>query len=157
MVEDKLPLGLVRDPSNPLLLGRLKELETFDFSAPRRHASTRLGWDEATALDVELRTKQYMALGFLDMGESHVPEVDADEFWHSMMLHTRWYHAFCQVVFGEYFHHTPGEPGGIDEGRRDRSLAGVHQWFGERAVNLTINCRACQPLFTAKPGLAPRL
>lgn len=33
------------------------------------------------------------------------PLLILDEIWHTFILHTQDYHAFCQDFFGEYFHH----------------------------------------------------
>ena len=159
MVQYEMPLSLVLDPGNLHLIKRLQELEAYDFSVVRRHVSERLKWDESRAKEAELRTKQFMALSFLDMGEAHAPEADVDEFWHAMVMHTRWYHAFCDLIFGEYYHHEP-EPAGasLDHERRERSVASMVRWFGDRpGFGLIMDCRRCQPLLAARPGLAPRL
>jgi len=158
MVHSDMPLSLVRDPGNPHLIKRLQELEAYDCSVVRLHVAERLKWDESRAKEAEFRTKQFMALSFLDMGEAHAPEADVDEFWHGMVMHTRWYHAFCDLIFGEYYHHMP-EPAGaaLDEERRERSVVAASLWFGERrGFDMIMNCRRCQPMFTARPGLAPR-
>jgi len=38
-----------------------------------------------------------------------MPSRAVDEAWHEFILDTRTYTGFCEVVFGEYLHHTPDE------------------------------------------------
>lgn len=38
-----------------------------------------------------------------------MPSQVADDAWHAMILHTRYYQDFCNKAFGRFLHHTPAE------------------------------------------------
>jgi hypothetical protein len=38
-----------------------------------------------------------------------MPSQVADDAWHALILHTRYYQDFCQKAFGRFLHHTPAE------------------------------------------------
>jgi hypothetical protein len=40
----------------------------------------------------------------------HEGMVVMDEFWHTFILHTRDYEAFCKEYLGSFIHHTPSVP-----------------------------------------------
>lgn len=54
--------------------------------------------------------RQYASACALEGLESGVamPSKAVDELWHQLMLHSRFYHEFCQEAFGGYLHHEPG-------------------------------------------------
>lgn len=35
------------------------------------------------------------------------PKKELDEPWHFLILHTKYYHAYCLENFGKFIHHTP--------------------------------------------------
>lgn len=61
------------------------------------------------------------ALGFLKFGADHPdqsfsPSPLVDIGWHTFILYTREYMAFCQRVAGAYIHHSPNDiPGAVYE------------------------------------------
>lgn len=42
---------------------------------------------------------------------------DADEVWHLHILDSQKYARDCETIFGSYFHHIPGRPGGPSYGK----------------------------------------
>lgn len=38
-----------------------------------------------------------------------MPSQVADDAWHALILHTRYYQDFCSKAFGRFLHHTPAE------------------------------------------------
>ena len=38
-----------------------------------------------------------------------MPSQVADDAWHALILHTRYYQDFCDKAFGRFLHHTPAE------------------------------------------------
>jgi hypothetical protein len=56
-----------------------------------------------------LALKQYYGICFLDPNVHAVSDV-VDPFWHSHILHTVQYNAFCDRLIGKYMHHFPHDP-----------------------------------------------
>jgi hypothetical protein len=98
-------LGLIKRPHEEALAG-IQRLADYDLSNIRRDVGVKLGWSPRKCALVEREVKQFMALFFLDKGRAHSPTAEVDEFWHRMILHTRWYAGFCDAVFGTFFHHS---------------------------------------------------
>ena len=151
------PLGLTRDPGNPKTIEKLRQLEGYDMG-PIRKLLVRDGWDEKNTKEVELRTKRFLALVFLDPGEVHTPAYGGvDEFWHQMIVYTPWYHEFCHAVFGEYLHHIPdpelSESGAKDGGKRTAELRAY--WFGEKTTEALLIPPPCRVPRNIPPDWAP--
>lgn len=144
-METELPIGLKVNPNNEKLLKVLIKLENYDFSSITKSCIEKYNWDETYANKIESWTKQFFSLAFLDNGYYHIPEKDVDEYWHRMILHTVWYHTFCNEIFGEYYHHTP-EPDSehMSESNRERSLKLVKYWFGNIWEELIRTCTQCK-------------
>ena len=51
------------------------------------------------------------------------PSTLVDLGWHTFVLHTREYAAFCQRVAGRFLHHVPTEPGDHNTGKQSAALA----------------------------------
>ncbi|MBV1911861.1 MAG: hypothetical protein KUG78_21385 [Kangiellaceae bacterium] len=141
----KLPLNLIKDTDNPRCNNALRRLELYDFSLIRNSCIEKYGWSQNEAKDVELETKQFLALPFLDPHFYHIPEEKVDDFWHRMILHTQWYSHFCEETYGFFLHHTP-EPKGAkaDMVNRDRSIQLAKLWFGKDWSNLVRTCTQCR-------------
>jgi hypothetical protein len=140
-----LPFGLIVDPKNDELLARLRVLENYDCEHITRSVQSKYGWDPDRAKKVEIDTKKFFALGFLDQGHYHIPEDDVDEYWHRMILHTRFYIDFCDQIFGEYYHHMP-EPdaNALNEENRNRTLKLMPYWFGDTWKSVVKTCTQCR-------------
>lgn len=54
-----------------------------------------------------LALKQYYAIALLDPNNSHAVSDTVDPFWHTHLLFSQRYHAFCEDVVGVYMHHVP--------------------------------------------------
>lgn len=162
-MSDAMPFGLIVNPQNDGLLAKLRELEIYDFEHITRSVQSKYGWDSDKAKAVEVETKKYFALAFLDQGHYHIPQEDVDEYWHRMILHTRFYIDFCNAIFGAYYHHTP-EPdaNSLNDENRRRTLQLMPYWFGTQWNNLVKTCTQCKGpvLFVSlqpAPGTLPGL
>ncbi len=51
--------------------------------------------------------RRYYALSILDPLNFHAVPVPLDPFWHTHLLFSRDYIAFCNKVFGQFIHHQP--------------------------------------------------
>src|SRR3989338_3812529 len=62
---------------------------------------------------VRIAIEEYRRFLFLAMIHPDVPLIpptpDLDEVWHAHILHTIQYADDCAELFGEFFHHEPGE------------------------------------------------
>ena len=59
---------------------------------------------------VEILAEHYRIFLFLTLiypDELIIPYRELDEFWHIHILYTKKYMKDCQMIFGEYLHHTP--------------------------------------------------
>jgi hypothetical protein len=65
------------------------------------------GWTPAECETAELEYKRYLTLNIRHDDRAIVPTKQIDTMWHYHILDTRAYHADCEQVFGEYFHHFP--------------------------------------------------
>ena len=65
------------------------------------------GWTPEQCDEVELEYKRYLTLNLRFPDHAVVPTKEMDQMWHYHILDTRAYHADCEKVFGEYFHHFP--------------------------------------------------
>ena len=137
----ELPLGLQQQPDDDVL-EKVRRLERYDFGSIRSLVMDREGWDEAKTLEVERRTKQFLALGLLDPETHHAPAEDEDVFWHAMITYTPWYFRFCRSVFGGYYHHTP-IVGDDPCGPHERSTSAFTRWFGATLLR-SARCSSCR-------------
>lgn len=136
------PLGLALDPENADLMQQLHRLEEYDFSEVTVLCQRKYGWSEEKAKELERITKQFLALAFIDWGHPHLPTEDIDQYWHRMILQTRWYATFCNDIFGFYFHHglspfaeKTGE--GVKEAKRTEVLM---NHFFRQPIQLVAEC-----------------
>jgi hypothetical protein len=128
-----LPLGLARDPLNSVLVKQLELLENYNFWEVDTVIMRKYRWREERIKSVGYETRQYLALSLLDHECSHIPTDDVDEYWHRMILQTRFYKKFCADVFGFFQNHGPaptnevGRVGPVVE----RTCDGMEYWFGK--------------------------
>jgi len=91
---------------------RLKLIDEFDYSKVMRKAAEDLR-EKGVRVDREYldggieALKQYYAVALLDPDNMHAVSEAVDPFWHSHILHTRDYMAYCQQIFGQFIHHSP--------------------------------------------------
>lgn len=69
----------------------------------------------------EDRSEQIMdqALGFLRLaaeapGNGYSPSPEVDKGWHTFILYTREYAAFCDTIAGGFIHHEPTDEEGVE-------------------------------------------
>jgi len=97
--------------------------------------------------------KRYMALvglGYRGLGMLS-PEVD--EVWHTFILFTREYAAFCREAFGEFIHHVPRtsrSPLAASSG--DNFRLAYTEVFGEAAGTMYEEKRAAGPALRDEPA-----
>lgn len=140
-----MALGRVRNTGNKKLDRVLKKLEGYDFSPVTSSCVQRYGWSRKKGVETEIEVKRFFSLAFLDPGHYHIPAPDVDEYWHRMILHTKWYMEFCLAIFGQYYHHTP-EPDRklISKKNRERSLGLMQHWYGYTWDSLVDTCTQCK-------------
>ena len=72
------------------------------------------GWSEDYARQVEGELKKFFAAALLrEPSQVVCPNMDVDELWHAMVLHTGGYREFCRGAFGRFLDRGPddGSPG----------------------------------------------
>lgn len=157
------PLGLRVDPRNPELLERLQRLDAYDFGPITKDVQEKYGWTAEKAAAVEYDTRQFLSLTYLDQGWYHIPEIDIDEYWHRMILHTQWYSNFCEAIYGGYYHHTPDpDCGPENEKAKIRTAALARYWFDREWGELVRTCTQCSgpvipSMLRPNPETLPRL
>lgn len=140
-----LPLGLKQKTGNDVLERWLAALEAYDFGTITASCVEKYKWPAAKAKKIERETKQFLSLALLDPGYYHIPQEDVDEYWHRMILHSQWYHEFCNKFFGGYYHHTPTpDPDLVNEDNRSRSKKLAKHWFGVDWKTLVVTCTQCK-------------
>jgi hypothetical protein len=81
----------------------------------------RVSGNEADELFTETKRMLWVMAGMTRRRQRFTVDVPLrilDEMWHTFVLFTREYHAYCQRVFGRYIHHTPRT---MADTRRERS------------------------------------
>lgn len=61
--------------------------------------------DQAATIEMECR--RFMYLTVIVPNFELAPTKPIDEYWHTFILFTQQYHAFCQTMSGRYIHHKP--------------------------------------------------
>lgn len=141
---DKLPLGLLINPKNDMLVERLDVLEQYDFTGIDIIVSRKLLWKQEEIDRVRLEAKKFLSLALLDHEVGHVPKSDVDEYWHRMILQTRWYEKFCKDIFGFFIHHGPSVVPNPkqEELLASRTAKGMIHWYGSDWVGFRGMCCA---------------
>lgn len=84
---------------------------------------------ETTARRIVGQAAAFIAASGQQPGQSLAPSQLVDIGWHTFILHTVDYAAFCERVVGRFVHHVPTDedeqmPGGAEE-TRDRTLLAI--------------------------------
>ncbi|WP_037868478.1 glycine-rich domain-containing protein [Streptomyces sp. NRRL S-813] len=77
----------------------------------RRITADQPGIDETTARRIVGQAAAFIAASGQQPGQSLVPSTLVDIGWHTFILHTVDYAAFCQRVVGRFVHHVPTDEG----------------------------------------------
>lgn len=85
----------------------ISELDLECIKARLMEAVDGPGWSRARADACEREYKRFLAVAARFRGETIVPSVDVDLFWHTHILDTRKYAADCEAALGFFLHHTP--------------------------------------------------
>lgn len=87
-----------------------QRLARVDLSAVMARVVAETGWNAEQAAVAEQMYRQFLTLcSQRTAGQTLVPPQAADEVWHAHVMHTRQYAADCELLFGEFLHHNPGE------------------------------------------------
>lgn len=90
---------------------RLEAVSRIDLSKITQRLSEKCrDW---TPERVQIAVEEYRRFLYLAMTHPDVslipPTPDIDEVWHNHILYTVQYADDCETLFGEFFHHQPGE------------------------------------------------
>jgi len=89
-------------------------LAKIDLSAVMAHVATDTGLGGEDLARAEQLYRQFLTLKARFPQTSFVPPKLVDEVWHTHITFTRQYMADCELLFGEYMHHTPDLAGAED-------------------------------------------
>ena len=93
-----------------------------------------------------LEFKRYMALVGLGYRRLGMLSPEVDEIWHTFILFTREYAAFCREAFGEFIHHVPRTSRSpLAESSGDNFRSAYAEVFGEAAGTIYAEKRATGP------------
>jgi hypothetical protein len=120
----------------------IKEIDRLDLTLIKRNLCLPVsrrskGWSQERAEEAEKWYKRFLKLSVLQ-DKKVVPPADADEVWHSHLLHSRKYYADCLRIFGAYFHHSPSD--GTERGKNRMgdsfqiTLSLFGKFFGEQPL-----------------------
>ncbi len=106
---------------------------------PVEHITERYASDYDLSLDVarahERECKRFLILCALNHGESYGMRGPTDNYWHTFIMFTKEYQAFCDQVAGRFLHHVPrsskSPPKGKSSGGYRRMLEDYKKVFGE--------------------------
>jgi hypothetical protein len=82
-------------------------LAKIDLSAVMQHVAADTGLKGEDLARAEQLYRQFLTLKAKFPATSFVPPKLVDEVWHAHITFTRQYFADCDLLFGEYLHHTP--------------------------------------------------
>jgi len=83
-------------------------LPDFDLSLViERVAHDHADWPTERLTAAELEYRRYLALSKMEPEAALIPTLDADEVWHTHILHTKQYREDCNGYFGYFFDHAP--------------------------------------------------
>ncbi|MFZ2253289.1 MAG: glycine-rich domain-containing protein-like [Minisyncoccia bacterium] len=83
-------------------------LPAFDLSIViERVARDHPDWSTERLTAAELEYRRYLALCKMEPKTALIPTLDADEVWHTHILHTIQYRGDCKSFFGYFLDHAP--------------------------------------------------
>jgi hypothetical protein len=86
-------------------------LARVDLTAVMAHVAADTGLQGADLTRAEQLYRQFLTLSARYPALSLVPPKLVDAVWHAHISFTRQYFADCELLFGEYLHHTPDVTG----------------------------------------------
>ena len=84
-----------------------QRLAKVDLTAVMAHVQEDTGMDAATLARAEDLYRKFLLLKGQDFDRMLVPPRIVDVVWHAHITFTRQYMSDCDMLFGEYLHHTP--------------------------------------------------
>lgn len=84
-----------------------QRLARLDLTAVMQHVKADTGLADEDLARAEDLYRKYLTLIATYPGQSFVPPKLVDAVWHAHITFTRQYFADCDLLFGEYLHHTP--------------------------------------------------
>jgi hypothetical protein len=102
--------------------------------------------DSAHALFNDMLQFLYVCGTHRDKRHPFYPPLLVDEAWHTFLLFTREYDAFCRFYFGVFIHHSPVTPTNRDKHKdtpKNLVLPIAREVFGELSENWTIQAADC--------------
>jgi hypothetical protein len=126
------PLNLQQQNLDEDTLRKLSCIEHFDLGPMKSKVMQKLSLSPEAMDELEIQTKQFIALSILEPEVVHSPPPDVDKLWHEMILNTKWYSTFCATALGQFLHHNPIESGGSTEITVNPTLQSYEHWFGYR-------------------------
>lgn len=112
-----------------------EKINTYDFSMIHQRLTLIEKWKQTDAWNAIDQYRRFLYLQAKYSNQHALPpSKEIDEVWHAHILHTEDYTAFCQEIFGQYFHHRPELPTALssvitDGFERTQSLH--YQEFGD--------------------------
>ncbi len=82
-------------------------LASVDLTAVMAHVATDTGLGGTDLARAELLYRQFLTLKARYPATQMVPPKLVDEVWHAHITFTRQYFLDCDLLFGEYLHHSP--------------------------------------------------
>lgn len=70
-----------------------------------------MGWTDKYAARVEMLYRGFLFVCWKFKNKEHVPSRMVDMYWHTHILYTKDYRAFCKKLYGKYLDHTPNPKG----------------------------------------------
>jgi len=120
-------LGSIRLPLSGFHRERVRLIDDFDYTKVAEKTRKELH-ERGIEVDREYlhggihALKQYCAVALLDPLNMHAVSERVDPFWHSHIIFTRDYAAFCERIYGQYIHHQPLDESNDEEVRKLRVL-----------------------------------
>lgn len=87
-----------------------QRLARVDLTAVMERVAAETDWTAEQCTVAEQMYRQFLTLcSQRKPGQALVPPQAADEVWHTHIMFTKQYAADCELLFGEFLHHNPGE------------------------------------------------
>ncbi|MFZ2586616.1 MAG: glycine-rich domain-containing protein-like [Alphaproteobacteria bacterium] len=106
-----------------------QRLAKVDLNHVMKHVQADTGMDDATLARAEDLYRKFLTLKETNVNGTLVPPRIIDIVWHAHITFTRQYMADCEMLFGEYLHHTPTEDDTTD-GLENITLPMFEKHFG---------------------------